>query len=209
MSPSSGFWIETDERDDVAGSLRHALVCLELVRSDHCAWKWLILSFHSALQGACVCHLTTTAQPFGALTPANTKEWLEYFDCSRDDPETPMPPTRIASLPVLLKRVRRSNTIGSGHSFDGIRITDGELGNLCHLHDEVRNQFVHFEPKGWSLEVTGMEIQIPLIVRIISDIDAAGWAFRHEDSEQMAAMRESIDQITIAAGHLFENIARE
>lgn len=195
-----------DERDDVAGSLRHALVCLELVRSDHGAWKWLILSLHSALQGACVCHLTTTAQPFGPLTPENSKEWLDYFDCSRDDPDAPIPQTKIAPLPALLKRIRKSDTIGSGQSFEGIRVTDEELQNLRHLHAEVRNQFVHFEPRGWSLEVAGMETQIPLIIRIISEIDAAGWAFRHEDQEHLTAMRQSLYRIAAGSMHLFSDI---
>jgi hypothetical protein len=69
-------WIRTDEAEDVAGSLRHALHAATLVNADPQAWKWVALALHSGLQGACVCHLTTTAAPVGAVAERNAGEWL-------------------------------------------------------------------------------------------------------------------------------------
>jgi len=65
-------WIRTDEAEDVAGSMRHAIRAGRLVAEDSQAWKWVVLAVHSALQGACVCHLTETAAPLGqspSVTP--------------------------------------------------------------------------------------------------------------------------------------------
>lgn len=199
----SQFFIETDESDDVAGSIRHALVCLRLVRTDHSAWKWLILSLHSALQGACVCHLTTTASPVGALTKTNTIEWLSYFELSRGVSGVKAPKTHIAQLPELLKRVRKPGSAGSGESTMSIKISYAEFNNLRHLHSEVRNQFVHFEPMGWTLEVMGMQFIIPVVLRIIADILDAGWAFRHENIEQTEFLRDTISTTLLEADGLF------
>ena len=58
-------WLITDESNDVAGSIRHALRTASFVGEDPQAWKWIALALHSALQGACVCHLSTTAMRAG------------------------------------------------------------------------------------------------------------------------------------------------
>ena len=96
-------WIQTDESEDVAGSVRHAFWTATFLADDAQAWKWMLLSLHSALQGSCICHLTTTAAPVGALTRQNTKEWLEFFERQRTDPSVQMPKTHLLSLLYLLE----------------------------------------------------------------------------------------------------------
>ena len=77
------------EAEDIAGSIRHALRCQQFTSVDPQTWKWVALALHSALQGACVCHLVSTASPFGAVTkqnagelPARAKLWSQ-FTCSQ------------------------------------------------------------------------------------------------------------------------------
>lgn len=98
-------FITTDETEDVAGSVRHTLRCWEFTNEDSHAWKWVILSLHSALQGACVCHLLTTANPIGVVTKDNEREWIDYFEQSRSDSSITRPRTKLLSLPELLKKV--------------------------------------------------------------------------------------------------------
>lgn len=203
---ASELWIRLDERDDVAGSIRHCVACVALVRADHVAWKWLILSLYSALQGACVCHLSTTAHPVGALTPKSTKAWLEYFDLSRHDSNTPLPETRLLSLPDLLKKVRKKRSVGSAEDGREINVTDRELQHFQHLHDNVRNQLVHFEPLGWSLDVSGLSTLIPATIRIIRQIQKAGWAFRHEDAAWLDALNQDLLALEQQSSALFVEI---
>jgi hypothetical protein len=54
-----GAWINTDEAEGVAASVRRALRCWEHTLADPQAWKWVTLARHAALQGACMCHLLT------------------------------------------------------------------------------------------------------------------------------------------------------
>jgi hypothetical protein len=194
------FFITTDEAADVAGSIRHALICLQLVRTDSGAWKWLILSLHSALQGSCVCHLTTTAHPVGALTDSSTKLWLNYLpDTHGAEP----PKTKIAEFPDLLKKIRSSGSGESADNSDSINISDIELVDLVHLHRAVRNQFVHFEPMGWVLDLMGMQTIIPLVLRVITDILDAKWAFRHINTEQEQSFRETLLAVLAESDKLF------
>lgn len=188
----AGNWLTTDEADDVAGSIRHAIRSSGFLLGDPHSWKWIALALHSALQGACVCHLTTTAAPVGALTKASTTEWLSYFEDSRSNPDAKPPNTRLMELPELLKAVRKPRSAGNGSSETGISISDQDLNWLRNFHDVVRNQFVHFEPMGWSLEVSGIPGIANLIARIINDIANVGWAFRHQDANWLTKLREDL-----------------
>ena len=57
--PVTGY-ARTDERRDVVASLEHCALSLTRAKESDGAWKWAILSLHSALQGAMVCHLSGT-----------------------------------------------------------------------------------------------------------------------------------------------------
>lgn len=189
-------WIRTDEAEDVAGSIRHALRVAPFVTNDPQAWKWVMLALHSAVQGACVCHLTTTAAPVGALTKRNTKEWLSYFEKQRTDAAMEPPPrTQLLTLPDLLKAVRKPHSAGDRSNADGVAISDVELAWLKSVHEEVRNQLVHFAPMGWSIEVSGIPGLARLIARILIDMLEIGWAFRHLGSADRAALRRNINDL--------------
>ena len=75
-------YVRTDECQDVLVSLEHCALSLRQARQSDRAWKWVILSLHSALQGAMVCHLSGTAQ-LGALTKKRAEEWLEWYAKNR------------------------------------------------------------------------------------------------------------------------------
>ena len=173
-------WIQTDAAEDVAGSLRHLLRCRDIAPSDQQAWKWIALSLHSAIQGAWVCHLFTTAGPIGAVTKRNKVEWLAYFEEGRSNPNTIRPQTYLMALPDLLKAIRKPESEGDGSNVGGVMLSDEELTSLNQFHESIRNQFVHFEPLGWSLEVSGIPELAQLIARLIFEIIEAGWAFRHK-----------------------------
>ncbi|MES2096781.1 MAG: hypothetical protein V4459_08460 [Pseudomonadota bacterium] len=174
-------WVQTDEAEDVAGSLRHALRATAWTADDPQAWKWVALALHSALQGACVCHLTMTMAPVGAVTERNAGEWLTYFEASRSDPGARAPKTYLMALPDLLKAIRKPNSAGDRSNDAGIAISDAEIAWLRRFHDTVRNQFTHFEPMAWSLEVSGVPAIAALVARIVGEIAAVGWGFRHQD----------------------------
>ncbi|MFN9014801.1 MAG: hypothetical protein ACK5W3_02475 [Hyphomonadaceae bacterium] len=172
-------WIRTDEPTDVLGSIRSCLRTAAFVEEDPQAFKWLVLSLHSALQGACVCHLTTTAPPLGAVNKKNALEWIEYFDKRRDNPKEKEPKTHLMCLPGLLSAVRRPNSVGSQDSNVAVAISDREFNLLKRFHTNIRNQFVHFAPMGWSIEVSGFPEIAELVARIIGEMHQIGWAFRH------------------------------
>lgn len=182
-------WIRTDEAEDVAASVRHALRCRALAEEDPQAWKWVALALHAALQGALVCHLVTTASPLGVVTDRNAQEWTDYFEKSRTDNQCRPPKTRLLDLPELVKLARKPQSAGDGRKAGIVRVSDAELVWLRRFHADIRNQFVHFEPMGWTVEVSGLASLAALISRIIKDTIQIGWAFRHKDAAWRDALR--------------------
>jgi hypothetical protein len=195
MSQLSEVWISTDEAEDVAGSIRHVLRAAQSISDDPQAWKWVALSLHSAIQGACVCHLTTSATPIGAVTKRNAKEWLAYFEDNRTNPSAKPPRSHLMALPALLKSVRKPNSAGDRSNAVGVSISDLELAWLCRFHQDIRNQFVHFEPMGWSIEVSGVPELAKLISRIIRQMLELGYAFRHLDTSRRAELDQNLETL--------------
>ena len=185
-------WIQINAAEDVAGSIRHVIRTSQFVGEDSHAWKWVVMALHSALQGACVCHLTTTAAPIGAVTERNTSEWIAYFNDFRTNPEVTPPKTFLMCLPDLLKAVRKPDSAGDRSNATGITISESELNWLTRFHKEFRNQFTHFELMAWSIEVSGVPDIAKLVARIIGDILQAGWAFRRLDRGQCEEMQRNL-----------------
>ncbi len=190
-------WIQTDETEDVAGSIRHIIRAAQFVSEDAQEWKWVVMALHSALQGTCVCHLTTTATPVGAVTKRNAGEWLAFFEDSRTNPNAKPPKTHLMSLPGLLKAVRQPYSAGDRSNVAGIAISDSELSWLCRFHEDVRNQFVHFEPMGWSIEVSGIPEIAKLAARIIGEVLHIGYAFRHRERAWREEMQRNLQALAL------------
>jgi hypothetical protein len=188
-------WLSTDEADDTAGSVGHALLCWGNVPDDTQAWKWMALAIHSALQGGSVCHLVTTAAPVGAVCPKNAAEFLHYIEESQTDPDARPPEARLMALPDLLKAIRKPHSAGDRSNQEGIPLSDAELAWLCNFHTVVRNQFVHFEPMGWSLEVSGIPAIAALTAQTLRDIVDAGWTFRQKDRAWLNAFKADLERL--------------
>lgn len=194
---ASAIWIRTDEAEDVAASVRHALRCWPLAKEDDQAWKWVMLALHAALQGALVCHLVTTATPLGVVTDRNAQEWVDYFERYRSDTTVRPPKTRLLDLPELIKLARKPGSAGDGRQGGLVRVSDQELAWLRRIHTEIRNQFVHFEPMGWAVDVSGVPSLARLIASVVSDTLQVGWAFRHKDSPWRDALREDLAALAL------------
>lgn len=192
----TALWLRTDEAEDVAGSLRHALRAAGAVTEDLQAWKWLILGVHSALQGACICHLATTAPPLGVVDDECAAQWNDYLEERRVNAEAKMPKIRLMELPKLLKKARRPGSCGEGGSGPGLDISDATLNRLIHLHEKIRNGFVHYSPMFWSVELSGVPDLARLACNLILQIDQAGWAFRHKTDAWRADLRRDCERLS-------------
>lgn len=184
-------YLETDEAHEVSYSIQHAVFLIDNIKGDPYMYKWILLALHSALQGACIGHLVRTDGVSGIVTPRSQKEWMTFLHEGIDQEKATVPKTIILAMPDLLKAIRKPGSCG-GDSLTNIELTDNELHCLKKIHSEIRNQFIHFNPLSWSLEVSGIPKLGALIARIIEDIDAANWAFRHLEEDIRSRMIDEL-----------------
>lgn len=204
-------YVRTDERQDVLASLQHCLLCLAETEHSAGTWKWVILSLHSALQGAMVCLLSGPAN-VGALTQDCASKWIKWYERNRrgdidyiDDgvdelglplrrprnPQDRPPRKQVASAPKLFKRLgSESARIEPGHGRI-IEITNAQKQSFETLH-ALRNGFTHFSPKGWSIEIQLIKEIILDMLDVIDQIADDQWAFLHMSDEDRRLMRNVI-----------------
>ena len=88
-------------------------------------------------------------------------------------------------------------TAGDRSNAVGIAISDSELSWLRRFHEDIRNQFVHFEPMGWSIEVSGIPEIATLVARIIGEVLQIGYAFRHQERARREEMQQSLRTLAL------------
>ncbi|AEQ53506.1 hypothetical protein KKY_3521 [Pelagibacterium halotolerans B2] len=133
----------------------------------------------------------------GAVTESNASEWLAHFEDSRTNPNAKPPKTHLMGLPDLLTAVRKPRSAGDCSNAAGVAISESELNWLRRFHKNIRNQFAHFEPMGWSIEVSGIPEITKLIARIIGEILEFGWAFRRLNFAQRKEMRRNLRTLAL------------
>jgi len=143
-NPMSEIWLRTDEREDAIASLKLYVDTLSKVHSDIVYWKWAIISLHSAVQSMMAFHLG-----FGnhllVMTQEDAEAWLEAHESG-----TGYPDSKMDSFLNLYKKIKK-------HKVRGYKFSpSGQQGGSIKKLNWFRNEFVHFMPKGWSIEMTGM-----------------------------------------------------
>lgn len=171
-------YFETSEAEDVAGSLRHLKLSLVETRKDPQAWKWVVLSLFSAVQGSIVCHASGSAQIECLTTDSanNMLAWLNDRTATRCD----APEVKLASPRRLFRRL--NGTYQDFPPSGGIIVTDQATELYFERVVELRNNFSHFSPKGWAIEKPFIIEAIPALLELILKIHLSGYAFRHLDN---------------------------
>lgn len=107
---------------------------------------------------------------------------------------TPYPEEKLDSYLNLYKKVKHTETgqIGGNQRF----VAKGaEGGNIKRLNT-LRNEFVHFTPKGWSLEINGLPQICRDVSRLISflgwETDNVFWHSEQSKAEAMAAHEQFV-----------------
>ena len=208
-------YVRTDERQDVLASLEHCALSLSQARQSDRAWKWVVLSLHSALQGAMVCHLSGTNQ-LGALTKECAAKRLEWDEkdrrgeitwiqegvgefggpTKRIEKKEDQPPWKVfvATADKLFKRLSRPSLRIEGECGGIISITEKQRQSFKRLH-KLRNQFSHFSPKGWYIELELIEEVIDDLLDILCSILDDPWPFRNMPEDEKSALRSRIQEI--------------
>ncbi len=141
-------YITFNAENNALDSLEKAICFIQEAKIDPYNYKWVIISLFNALYGFAVCAARGTSNIAISKTKKNGEEYLVDFDniiklCQNKDYMNMM----VYSKPLTL----------SNNQTKAIKI----------LKDEFRNNFEHFTPKFWIIEVKKITQIIPDIIDII------------------------------------------
>jgi hypothetical protein len=177
-------WLRTDEREDAVRSLQWSASLVGAVESDPHTWKWQLVALHNAVQGFMVLALSK-GNGLLALRPHIAKKWLEAYRARRTGSSIPFPPEKLDDFLSLYEKIKTAKY------FRQAFVPGTSHDHSLKLLNELRNGFIHFTPKGWSLELAGLPA-------LLSDVaDVISWC--HDGSESLFWYKQVHRRRTISA----------
>jgi hypothetical protein len=145
-----GGYLRTNEHEEAVRSLEWAELQARMISTDSYHWKWVLISMHNAVQGFMVLALWS-GNGLLALRKDSAVKWLEAYETGGDGNCLKL---KLDDFTNPYKKIldRSSfSTVGSGPFR-----TDMSHGESMRQLNNFRDEFIHFTPKGWSLQLVGL-----------------------------------------------------
>jgi hypothetical protein len=133
-------WFRTDEKKEAFEALKFANRLIDEVKADPYYWKWVIVAVHGAMQATMVLALTGSTQ-LRVLSEKSAAEVGQREDAVR----------KLADFMDLYKWVKSKDSMMLFVDSKPLQATGQMDSAVAYLHKELRNKFIHFLPRGWSI----------------------------------------------------------
>lgn len=142
-------YLQTNEYLECLESLKFISQIIEKLKNEPYYWKWTIISFHNAIQSVLIMSLKGSN---GLLTlkEKSEKAWLKAYNEG-------LPPSEKLELDTFLnlyKKIKSTEHLCFSHSkkYSPPGDQDWAMKKL----NALRNDFIHFGPKFWYIEISGL-----------------------------------------------------
>lgn len=157
-------WLRTDEHEESVSALEVVAEWSGRIETRIDYWKWVVLALHNSTQGFMVLALRGS-DGLRPLRDDVAEKWLTAY---RGDGEYPV--EKLDSFLNLYKKVKSDSMLFFVHSK---KFTPtGSQGRSVKKLNELRDDFIHFLPRSWSLEVSGLP---EICLDCLSLVEFLGW----------------------------------
>lgn len=134
MKTISAQWIRFDEQTNALDYLEKCFSFLKTVEQEPQNWKWVIITLHSALYGFAV----------SACKGMNSDSVITRTKSGHE---------RLIDFDEAVKRCQDPTWMGVNINYEEFKFSSNQLKSIRKLHKVLRNNFEHFTPKSWSIEL--------------------------------------------------------
>lgn len=156
--------LKTNEFEEAVSSLQTLSEFLSSMDDDLYRWKWIILALHQALQGFMVLALRSS----DGLRPLKDKSAAAWLQAHREGQEYPK--EELDTFLNLYKKIKSDRMLFYIHSRKFV--PTGNEGRSVRKLNSLRNDFIHFLPRTFLMEVNGLP---RICLDCISIIEFLGW----------------------------------
>ena len=149
-------WLSTNHEVEAVSDFEMFSEQLDQVVADPHRWKWTIIALHSGLQGMMVSALKGS-HGLNVLHDDDKKRWLAWYRGDQDEASRPRN-LRLASFLDLYRKIKGREMEMYCHSRRFM--PSGTQGRSIKQLNRLRNEFVHFTPKNWLLDLEGLPAMI-------------------------------------------------
>ena len=191
-SENNGVWLNTDEYKEAVGALEMVCELLPTICSDTYRWKWAIIAMHNALQGFMVL-ATKGSNSLATLNSGSAKKLVGYWEGQNEYPEK----RKLDYFFELFVKIQAVELRQYVHSKPYVPVGT----HICSVKklNELRNSFIHFVPKLFSIEVHGLPDVFRDCLEIIGFLGWQGYNFLwHDEGLEQAgriALSESFSEL--------------
>ncbi len=153
-------WLRINIQKEAALGIEMVAEQLLKTRKDVYRWKWVIITLHNTLQNFMVLALRGTNN-LKVLTDKEREKWLKAYQ--NDDKQ--LPQGKLDFFLNLYKKIQSNQMRQSIHSKSFK--ADKEFDLCVEKLNYFRNEFIHFIPKGWSIQLVGLPYISMKCIKII------------------------------------------
>lgn len=152
-------YLRTDTLEDVCRNAEFAAGHFSSVQDDSYQWKWVVLGLHSTLQSIMVAVLRDSA----GINILRSKIRARLLKALQENATRPA--EHLDDF-LNLYEGTQSEAMQKYAESKPLAPTQGQDASIRMLH-KLRNEFVHFVPKHWSIEVSGLPEAVMECVTVI------------------------------------------
>ena len=168
-------WLRFTAETNALDFLERAGQFIQQTESDIKAWKWVILALHGALYGFAICACRSTNLE---NIIHGTKNGIE----------------RLITLDKALLICQDKEWMRTLYGGKPLILTARQKYSIKMLKKSLRNNFEHFKPKGWSIEIHGLPGIAIDILDIIRFLAVETFRYQHLNQSQQRRIKSIIFQ---------------
>lgn len=175
-------WLRTDEKENAVDSLEMTAEFLINLKNTNRSslWKWISISLFNALYGFCICAIQGT-----------NSDRVKEFDKKKGQFKD-----KLISFQEALKRTQDNGWMRQYTHSRALTLTCEQQKSINMLRKGVRNNFEHFIPTGWSIEISGMPKIVSDLVDVIEFLAfSSGNPLWNMELDHERRIRSAIDTI--------------
>lgn len=168
-------WLRFTADTNALDFLERAENFIQQTESDIKAWKWVILALHGALYGFAICACRSTSYE---NIIQRTKKGIE----------------RLITLDEALRICQDREWMGTLYGGKPLELTESQKYSIKILKKSLRNNFEHYIPKGWSIEIHGLPGIAMNILDVIRFLSVETFRYQHLNQTQRRRIKSIIFQ---------------
>ena len=166
-------WLRASEETNALDHLRKVSFFAHQTESDEWAWKWLSISLHGALYGFSI----SVAKGTDSLSVVKNGHLIPIWE----------------ALNICKELSERNLLIQSSK----LVITNKQNDAIKLMTSVLRNEFMHFQPKSWSISLLGLPNMVINIVSVIHWLALeSGGGFSRLSEKESAEIKSLCSSIT-------------